>query len=235
MNCKNCHSELLLNADFCHHCGAKVIRNRLTLKNLFIHLGETFFNYDNKFLQTIINLIISPGYVSGVRKKYIDPLPFFAISVTISGFYLLIIRKYFPFIFDFGNDIYSDEVQSQLTQVIQEFIFEYNSLLNFIFIPLVAFMSKLVFLKKKYNFTEHLTMYFYTMSLFSIFSVVFTLAILSVFPDYFLTMSGILYSLFFIYMCMVLVKIFSLNFGQLLIKILIFIPILFLLKPWSQG
>ena len=52
MNCKNCHTELHDHDDYCPNCGARVIRNRLTFKNLFEHISETFFNYDNKLLRT---------------------------------------------------------------------------------------------------------------------------------------------------------------------------------------
>lgn len=90
MNCKNCNTSLTLESDFYNCCGAKVIRNRLTIKNLFEHLIETYLNYDNKFLQTFIGLIKCPenvigSYVFGVRKKYINPLSFLAISLTLSG------------------------------------------------------------------------------------------------------------------------------------------------------
>ena len=79
MNCKNCEISLTGTDDFCKNCGAKVIKNRLTLKNLFLHISETFFNYDNKLLKTILHLFTKPeyvidSYVNGVRKKYINPI-----------------------------------------------------------------------------------------------------------------------------------------------------------------
>ncbi len=100
MDCKNCHTPLSENADFCNSCGGKVIRNRLTIRNLFEHFTETFLNYDNQFLQTFIYLLKKPWdvidtYISGTRKKYISPLSFFAISLTLSGVYLFVVQKYF--------------------------------------------------------------------------------------------------------------------------------------------
>ena len=76
MECKNCSSQLQENDDYCNSCGAKVIRNRLTLKNLFEHFGEEFLNYDNKFLRTFIRLFRKPedvigSYINGTRKKYV--------------------------------------------------------------------------------------------------------------------------------------------------------------------
>lgn len=60
MACKNCNTELTTDSEYCYHCGAKVIRNRLTIKNLFEHFSEQFLNYDNKFLQTFILLFKKP-------------------------------------------------------------------------------------------------------------------------------------------------------------------------------
>ena len=63
MRCKNCQTKFLIESDFCYNCGAKVIRNRLTLKNLLNDFSEQFLNYDNKFLQTFIQLFKKPEVV----------------------------------------------------------------------------------------------------------------------------------------------------------------------------
>lgn len=231
MNCKNCDTALQPEISFCYKCGAKVIKNRITFKNLAVYFGETFLNYDNKFLQTVINLIKDPkdvidGYVKGVRKKYIEPLGFFAISLTISGLYIVIIQKYFPDIFNMES-IYNDPNSAMVSQKTSEILTEYNSILNFIFIPAAAGMSWLIFLDKHYNFTEHAVMYFYTLSLFSITSVVITIPVISIDSDLFFPLSPILYLMFFIYMGYVLTRIFNLSLKQLIIKFLIFLPVFF--------
>jgi hypothetical protein len=234
MECKNCQTHLVEKSDYCHHCGAKVIRNRLTLKNLFSHFVETFFSYDNSFLKTIVNLLKNPkdvieSYVNGVRKKYIAPLAFFAIAITVSGIYLFILKKYFPNFFEIAESFYTDDVSKDIGKKITEFTTEFNSLLNFLLIPLFALLSRIVFLKNKYNFTEHLVIYFYTLSLFSMVSVLVNLIMLLFFSNYLLAFSGVLYSLFFIYQCYVLKKVFTLSYKQLIIKILWFLPLFFLL------
>lgn len=108
MNCKNCHTELLQEDDYCRKCGGKVIRNRLSFKNLFEHLSETFFNYDNKLLRTFVQLIKNPedvivGYIDGVRKKYINPISFFGLSLTLSGLSIFILKKFYIEHLDFSN------------------------------------------------------------------------------------------------------------------------------------
>lgn len=232
MNCRNCQVALAENSDYCYTCGGKVIRNRLTLKHLFNYFIETFFNYDNKFLQTIIKLISNPkdvidSYVNGTRKRYIEPLAFFAISLTISGIYIFIVRKYVPELFEF-DELYQSDAQKEFAKKITDITTEYISLLNFAIIPVLAFISRIVFYNNRYNYTEHLVIGFYTMSLFSMFSVVSTLIIASFFPTSLLTVSMALYLVFFFYYCYLTKQLFDLSFKQLLVKIVIFIPLFFM-------
>lgn len=232
MNCKNCDINLIPDASFCHDCGGKVIHKRLTIKNLLIHVSETFFNYDNKFLQTIIKLFTDPkdvidGYVKGVRKKYIDPLGFFAISLTLSGLYFFLIKNYFPNIFDFMM-VTSDSNTQMLTQKIIEPLIEYNSLMYFMFIPLAGLMSYLIFINKHYNFTEHIVIYFYTLPLLSNMSIILNMLVYLIYPKILLSFSVFYFIGFFIYMGYVLTKIFTLSARQLIIKTLIFLPFFFM-------
>ncbi len=232
MFCKNCQAELAEISDYCYSCGGKVIKNRLTLKHLLNYFVETFFNYDNKFLQTIINLIVYPKdvidtYVSGTRKRYIEPLSFFAISLTLSGLYIFIVRQYLPELFEF-SELYQNDAQKEFANKITDITTEYVSLLNFAIIPALALISRIVFYNNRYNYTEHLVICFFTMSLFSMFSVVSTLIIAALFPTSLLTVSMGLYFIFFFYYCFVMKQLFDLSFKQLLVKIVIFIPLFFM-------
>lgn len=57
MSCKNCLTELSEQGEYCKNCDVKVIKKRLSFRNLFVHLSETFFNYDNKLLRTFTNYL----------------------------------------------------------------------------------------------------------------------------------------------------------------------------------
>lgn len=94
MNCKNCNTNLAVEQNYCFECGAKVIRNRLTLANIFSEVKEHLFQYDNKLLQTFILLFKKPeaiivSYIEGVRKRYVNPISFFGVALTLSGLYVL--------------------------------------------------------------------------------------------------------------------------------------------------
>lgn len=108
MNCKNCQTELSAQDEYCRSLGGKIIRQRLTFRNLFEHLSETFFNYDNKLLRTFTQLLVHPGdvilgYINGVRKKYINPISFFGLSLTLSGLSIFILKKFYLQYLDFSN------------------------------------------------------------------------------------------------------------------------------------
>jgi hypothetical protein len=237
MNCKNCQNELTPESDYCNICGGKVIRNRLTLKNLLQHLGENFFNYDNKLLKTIICLFKAPekvidSYVNGVRKRYISPINFFGISLTLTGFSIFVIKKFYKNALDVSqlfdtSELYSNKVSQDLMASSADFSLEYSSLIYASMIPLFAIMSWLLFSNKRYNFTEHLVSYMYSMSLYSISSVILGLFVLVIAPSYYLSFGMYLYILVLIYHCYLLKRLFKLSTGELILKTFLFL-VLFL-------
>lgn len=102
MNCKNCVNSLQTDYSFCPDCGAKVIRNRLTIKNLLSDITERHFNLDNTFLRTFFHLFTKPdvvinGYVNGTRRKYVNPISYFGIALMLAGFLMFFMRKVFDF------------------------------------------------------------------------------------------------------------------------------------------
>ncbi len=239
MNCKNCEISLIKTDEFCKSCGAKVIRNRLTLKNLFLHISETFFNYDNKLLKTILHLFTKPeyvidSYVNGVRKKYINPISFFGLALTLTGFSIFIIGKFYkPYLNVseiFGkNEMYSNEFSKNMMENSADFSLEYSSLIFTLMIPSFALISWVVFLNKRYNLTEHIIVYLYSMSLYSILSILFGFIILIVAPEKYLAFGMYMYLFVFIYHCYLLTRLFKLNILQLFLKIFLFFLIFFVL------
>ena len=150
MNCKNCQTELDHNDEYCKNCGGKVIRNRLTLKNLFEHLSETFFNYDNKLLRTIVQLVKEPedvivSYINGVRKKYVNPISFFGLALTLTGLSIFILKKFYMEYLDFSSLFKGSSLSQDMFDSTFSVGLEYNSLIYGALIPLVALISWIVF------------------------------------------------------------------------------------------
>nr|WP_321227503.1 DUF3667 domain-containing protein [uncultured Psychroserpens sp.] len=239
MNCKNCQTQLPPNSDFCNSCGGKVIRNRLTFKNLFEHISETFFNYDNKLLRTFVDLFKKPevvidSYVQGVRKRYVNPVSFFGIILTINGLNVYIISKFFKKYLDASQligDLESaeNEASRKIIAMSSDLSLEYASFLFSLLIPLGALISLIVFYNKKYNYSEHVILYLYSMSVYSILSVIFGLLVLLTFPEKYMLFGSVMYLFIFIYHCYIHTRLFKLSAKQLILKTLLFLVIGFII------
>ncbi|MFP4846650.1 DUF3667 domain-containing protein [Winogradskyella sp. PE311] len=236
MNCKNCHTELQKQDDYCKNCGGKVIRNRLTLKNLFEHLSETFFNYDNKLLRTIKLLFIKPEevigtYISGVRKRYVNPVSFFGLSLSISGISLFIIKRFYLQYFDLvawfsSLKLFSNEYsQEALAAYSTSDSMEYSSLIFSAIVPIFGLLSWIIFYDKKYNLTEHVVIYLYSMSLISIVTVIVGQLILLLIPTYYIPFILITYPIMLLYHCFLLKRLFKLSFSELALKTFLFLTL----------
>lgn len=165
MECKNCLKTQAHDFHYCPECGAKVIRNRLTLKNLWTDIVQRYFDLDNRFLKTFIYLITKPkdvidGYIKGVRKKYVNPISYFAIALTLAGVQIFLTKKFFPNAYDITSITASG--QEELIQSTMALVQEYSGLITMLMIPVYALMAKIVFLnKKQYNYSELVVVFLY--------------------------------------------------------------------------
>lgn len=107
-------------------------------------------------------------------------------------------------------------------------VLEYNSLFYSFLIPLMAFVSWITFLDKKLNFTEHIIIYLYSMSLLSIFSVIVGQIVLLVTPSSYLIYSMSFWLIMLVYHSYALKRIFKLSLGNLILKTIIAIAIFFM-------
>ncbi|WP_405576427.1 DUF3667 domain-containing protein [Winogradskyella sp. Asnod2-B02-A] len=230
MNCKNCHTELSKQDDYCKNCGGKVIRNRLTFRNLFEHISETFFNYDNKILRTVIDLFKKPevvigGYISGVRKRYVNPISFVALSLTVGGLYMLILNKYFPnaMIEMSSAGVEQQEVIAKEMVIIMQ---TYYSFVMILLIPFYAIISRLVFVnRKEYNFTEHLVMAMFMMAQFSLVSSFLNITLLVLhLPSSILGSASIFLQMVYFGYCYK--RLYKLSIPSCILKLLFFFGIL---------
>lgn len=207
--CKNCNSELQDSSIFCSECGAKRVNSRITLKFIISEFTETVLGWDNKFFLSIQKLLLKPkeiieSYLTGTRKKYVSPLTFFALGMTISIILFNIFHDdYIEMSFnleqteiDLNQDMpASFMADSELTLVdkniifdqlkedskrmaeTQESILKYFNLFSFALLPFYALLSMLVY-SKRYNYGEHLVINAYLQGfLFLLTSLAFLLSI----------------------------------------------------------
>ncbi|MEC7783870.1 MAG: DUF3667 domain-containing protein [Bacteroidota bacterium] len=230
--CRNCFKNLPPDAAFCESCGAKIIKNRITTKNLLEDFNDRFLSIDGALPKTFIALFTKPedvigGYINGVRKRYISAFGYFALSLTIAGIYVFVIKEYFlDTLFDqLALSSGSDQAQVDLTKKITIGMNEYQGLLSIISIPLLALISRIVFWNyKQFNYLEHVVIYLYAFSHINI--IFYALIMLSIW-------SAPLYSFFslvgmfgyIIYTGYVLKRLYNLNAASLILKTSLFLLI----------
>ena len=213
MNCKNCHTELQEQDDYCRNCGGKVIRQRLSFKNLFEHLSETFFNYDNKLLRTFTQLFAKPeevvgDYIDGVRKKYVNPISYLGIALTLTGIIIYLVKRS---ALKINLDVFDQGLSQNFMTKIQSFTTEYTSILFLSYIPLLVISSWLIFKKRNYNSTERTVAFTYIMAQYSIASILPSILILLVAPQYYTSYSFFASIFLILYLLWCLFKISKLN------------------------
>ncbi|TCK68663.1 uncharacterized protein DUF3667 [Winogradskyella wandonensis] len=231
MECKNCQQELIDNSDYCNKCGGRVIRNRLTFRNLFEHITETFFNVDNKLLRTFLNLFKRPedviaGYINGVRKKYVNPISYLALAISIGGLYVIILNKYFPDALSKMGNPMGVKAQEEAIKSAMSSVQEYYSIIMVLFIPIYALISRLVFVnRKEFNLTEHIVMAMYIVAQFSLLSSFLNILILIFnIPPQILGAVSALFQIGFFAYCYK--RIYKISFWGIVLRTLFFIAIL---------
>jgi hypothetical protein len=191
MECKNCTTNLRTDYSYCPDCGAKVIRNRITFKNLFYDIIERYFNLDNSFINTFLHLFSKPekvinGYITGTRKKYLNPISYLGIALTLSGITVFLIKKFFKDSIDFTN---GTDMNVEFAQQYTDAIFDYSSLFFLLYFPVLALPAYLIFNKVKYNFSEYILVFIYVMAQYSIVSFPLTISTLVVDAESYLKIS----------------------------------------------
>ena len=232
MECKNCKNPLSDMVFYCERCGAKVIRNRLTLKNLFSYVIESYFNIDNSFISTIITLFTDPrdvihGYITGMRKKYMNPIAFMTIAISLSGFIVLVMQQKMGYLdlnmFDTGVN---QEGMQNFNQKVMTFTNEYYSLLFLLFVPVFAFAGWLTFNRNGYNLTEYTVLITYAQAQYSLITFPFSLAILYFIPETYL-MWSLIFSVFMVALIIYIMQMLSrYDWGSFLARMIAFLGLL---------
>lgn len=148
--CKNCEHLLRPEDKFCPQCGQSAKTKRLKIKQVRKDVLKKFLHTDTGIVYLTAALAIRPGvvaqeYFEGKRKKYYDPLKYLTLCVGISA----LITAYF--------DLMS--TGSGYDNPVSAFVARHINLIFFLSVPLAAFYSWLLFLKKGYNYAEHLALH----------------------------------------------------------------------------
>ncbi len=225
MTCKNCNSLLEAEQRYCFECGAKVIRNRLTLKNLSSDFSEQFLSYDNKFLKTFLALFKTPeevieGYINGTRKKYVNVIQYFAIALTVVGIQVFLMNTFFKEAMELDPDMFGmnfdpeTQKDNPFNNIKYEDYNNYQSLIYVLTIPFSAIASWLTYFIlgiRHYNFTEHAVLNLYYSAQVIIVNAVITIGLLCLNVD-FMTTTYISTFFILVYFFYVLKRVFKSSF-----------------------
>jgi hypothetical protein len=141
------------------------------------------------------------GYISGIRKKYLNPISMLAISLTLSGFIIFLMKKLAWSDIDFSKISYSETSSGGAgTEKIMASTMEYSSLLFLFYIPILAFASYLLFNKKQYNFAEHIVTSIYALTSFTIIGSIYAIPALIINPQFYFE-TALLYALIMVLFC----------------------------------
>jgi len=235
MQCKNCKYELFAENNYCPECGAKVIKHRLTLRNIWHDISEKVLNLDNSLFKTFKHLLTQPGtvindYIEGTRKKYVNVIQYFAISLTLVGIQVFLINMFFKdsLIMD---DTFSSLFATQANQTENPFadsnifieINNYQSIIYILTLPISAISTWLGFWvmnNRRLNFTEHVVLNLYYSAQIIIITCFLSIVILCFGFNYFVV-SSYLSILTIAYLFFVLKQVFNMKFWNALLHFLV--------------
>ena len=222
MECKNCNTSLSKLINYCPLCGAKIIKKRLTFKNLSVDITEQFLNIDNKFLKTFLHLFTKPelvinGFINGTRKKYINVIQYFAVGLTLVGIQVFILNNFFLDALQIDNEFLKslEENSNPENNPFATFNFEevnnFQSIIYILSVPvstIATWIAYYVIGERRFNFTEHLVINLYYSAQIIMITAVLSILFLCFGFDY-LMISGLISVLTFGYFFYILKRVFN--------------------------
>ncbi|MBC2839794.1 DUF3667 domain-containing protein [Robiginitalea sp. SC105] len=207
MNCKNCQTVLRLEFRFCPTCGAKTEVQRITFPALLRDFIDRFLDLDNSVVRTFTGMILRPeavigGYITGLRKRYLNPVSFLGIALTLSGILIFVMQKLYAGEIDFTGG--AENLNPEFARKWSNIAFDFNAVLFLLYLPVFALPAYLLMNKVRYNLAEYFVAFVYTVSEYSILSFPFSLALLIYDAESYLDFSRYSLALIFVYVLWVL-------------------------------
>lgn len=159
MKCSICSDEL--EGNYCSNCGQLYKGHRISFLTIFRDLFDSIFSLEKSFLKNLKVGLFNPqklvtNYWNGFRKYYYSPGKFF----TIASLFLVL---HYSIANDFLGLVITSTISSQFVILLANIL-------------LLTYSSFLVYFRFKKNFSEHLILNIYNVSLWVI--IFFPLSIL---------------------------------------------------------
>lgn len=202
-NCLNCNEKIT--AKFCSNCSQATSTHRFSLSHVIKHdFIHGIFHFDKGFFYTIKELFSRPGhsireYVQGKRVKHFNYFATIILLLTINYF----LKKWTRI--DIST-LFNKTAVSGLFKVLKD----YSKITAFLHIPIIAFVSYLLFKKSKQNYTENLVLNLYLLCGVLTISLIFPISmILSDNKEFLLGVNILLSVLTFLYIAFFYYQYFS--------------------------
>ncbi len=155
--CLNCGKELT--DKYCSGCGQKADTHRITFRNFILHdVLHGTFHIEKGILFTAKQALIRPGkaaldYISGKRKPYYNI--FLLILLTI-GLMLFLRHYYDKLLLQQGEEYIKQATDlNEASQKMDRIFAQKSKIVIFLFVPLAALNSFILFRFRKLNPSEH--------------------------------------------------------------------------------
>ena len=168
--------------------------------------------------------VVIGGYLDGVRKRYVNPISFFGLAITVTGLYILILNKFYPEAIDFSN--FTVEGQEEFQKKNMSFVQEYMSILMMLYIPIYALIARITFVGlKKFNYTELLVVFLYWQSQISIITA-FVIIVGAMFGISQGNLSMVFLPIMMLYAAYIFRRMYQLSFGEIVLRSFLFLIVL---------
>jgi len=166
INCKEVH-----HFDFCPNCGQPYEKKKISFGVLYEDFKERVIGLDGKFLRTLVASLKDAGqlsmtYINGNRRRYVGPVGFFFVCLTIYFIVMTSTGNSFDELFqneelisEYEGD--SDPTQKELFKLIGALMNEYFKIISLFSVLITGFFLWLFNLKKGLNYLEFLVFAFY--------------------------------------------------------------------------
>lgn len=159
--CKTCAAPL--SGNYCSRCGQKVITRRITMRTLFSEFISLITNADRGLLHTFWMLLTNPGkvardYVGGSTVLYASPLRYTLVGTAFITLVFIGMGVYDRQMEEMDGMMRQGQSQEaeMISHQINDLMKQYYQLISILFIPIFAWMTRLLFRKSQLNYAEHL-------------------------------------------------------------------------------
>lgn len=180
VQCVNCGAKI--SSEYCSECGQPARPKKLTWRTAWEDSIDRLLNLDTKLLRTLYDLTIRPGqvarsFIAGNRIKYIPPVSYFIITITITILILELMGLSFADTIEGAQgELLQGEETTDSQVAIQEYMNQlmskYLKTFSFIQIPFIALACKIFFRRDQFTFIEHAVLALYTHGHLSLLTIV---------------------------------------------------------------